>query len=95
MCGEADHAIQKRLLSEQNLTFKKAFEISQSHESAAKDIVTLQGPSPQVHQLADSVGSSCYINVEGKVINKVNVNLELQPVITVAKLVTSNLFVVL
>ena len=60
VCGVTDQAIQKRLLSEQDLTFKKAFEISQSHESAAKDIVTLQGSPPQVHQLADSVGSSCY-----------------------------------
>ncbi len=42
VCGISDHNLQKRLLSEQNLTFKRAFDIAQSHETAAKDIATLQ-----------------------------------------------------
>ncbi len=49
--------IQKRLLSEHNLSFKKAFDLAQGHESAAKNIVTLQGSSttshhPEVHRLS-------------------------------------------
>ena len=43
VCGVSNPSIQKRLLSEQKMTFKKALEITQSHESATKDIVTLQG----------------------------------------------------
>ena len=43
VCGIADQVLQKMLLSEQNLTFKKAFEIAQSHKCAARNIVTLQG----------------------------------------------------
>ena len=65
VCGISDEVIQKRLLSEQNLTFKKAFEIAQSHESAAKNIATLHGSyqSHDVHKLKDSASSSyqpCY-----------------------------------
>ena len=58
VCGIADQVIQKRLLSEHKLTFEKAFRIAQSHESATKNVVTLQGP----HQLRtnDTVGSPCY-----------------------------------
>nr|MCH9717641.1 DDE-type integrase/transposase/recombinase [Gammaproteobacteria bacterium] len=58
VCGIADQVIQKRLLSEQNLTFKKAFELAQSHESAAKNVMTLQGPT--VHQVTTSHNSPCY-----------------------------------
>ena len=53
------------MLLEQNLTFNKAFEIAQSHESAAKNIATLHGSyqSHNVHKLKDSASSSyqpCY-----------------------------------
>ena len=61
VCGIADQVLQKRLLSEQNLTFKMAFEIAQSHKSAARNIVTLQGSS-KVHQLKNDTDklSLCY-----------------------------------
>ena len=61
VCGIADQVIQKRLLSEHNLTFEKAFRIAQSHESATKFFVTLQGLQV-LHQLRsnDTVGSPCY-----------------------------------
>ena len=55
VCGVSNPSIQKRLLSEQKMTFKKAFEIAQSHESVTKDIATLQGATSQeVHQIRDS-----------------------------------------
>ena len=61
VCGVSNPSIQKRLLlSEQKMTFKKAFEIAQSHESATKDIATLQGATSQeVHQIRDS-HAPCY-----------------------------------
>ena len=52
--------LQKILLSEQKLTIKRAFELAQSHESAAKDIAMLRTFSSQeVHKLKDSP-SQCY-----------------------------------
>ena len=69
VCGIADSSIQRRLLSEPNLTFKKAFEIAQSHESAAKNIATLHGSSSipasptingEVQKMNLSTDSSCY-----------------------------------
>ena len=60
VCGISDRSLQKILLSEQKLTFKRAFEIAQSHESAAKDMAMLQTSSSQeVHKLKDSP-SQCY-----------------------------------
>lgn len=60
VCGVADSIIQKRLLAEPNLTFKKAFDIAQSQESAAKNVATLsQGGS--VHKLTlTSSTAPCY-----------------------------------
>ena len=59
VCGVADQLIQKRLLAEQNLTFKKAFDLAQSHESAAKNVATLQGST--VHQVSRQTSSApCY-----------------------------------
>ena len=60
VCGISDCSLQKILLSEQKLTFKRAFELAQSHESAAKDMAMLQTSSSQeVHKLKDSP-SQCY-----------------------------------
>ena len=42
VCGISNHTIQKSWLSEKDLTFKKAFDIAQSYESAAKNLSTLQ-----------------------------------------------------
>ena len=59
VCGVADQLIQKRLLAEQNLTFKKDFDLAQSHESAAKKVATLQGST--VHQVSQQTSSApCY-----------------------------------
>jgi len=41
MCGVNDAIIQRRLLAEKALTFKKAMELSQSMESAAKNVKEL------------------------------------------------------
>ena len=60
VCGISDHSLQKILLSELKLTFKRAFEIAHSHESAAKDMAMLQASSSQdVHKLKNSP-SQCY-----------------------------------
>ena len=59
VCGVSDPVIQKRLLSEEKLTYKKACELAQGLESAARDIKTLQGSTQsEVHKLKTS--SSCY-----------------------------------
>ena len=42
VCVISNHTIRKTLLSEKDLTFKKAFDIAQSYESAAKNLSTLQ-----------------------------------------------------
>ena len=44
-------------MSEQNLTFKRAFDLAQGHESAAKDIATLRG-STQYHEVHKLQASS-------------------------------------
>lgn len=46
VCGIANDRIQRRLLSEQDLTFKKAYEISHAMEMAAKDVLDLHLPKP-------------------------------------------------
>ena len=55
------HTIQKSLLSEKDLTFKKVFDIAQSYESAAKNLSTLQetGNYQDVHQVRAS-SRPCY-----------------------------------
>ena len=69
VCGISNSSVQRRLLSEPNLTFKKAFEIAQSHKSAAKNIATLQDSSfipasptinGEVQKITPSTDSSCY-----------------------------------
>ena len=43
VCGVNDSHIQRRLLSERNLTFAKALELAQGLETASKNVQTLQG----------------------------------------------------
>ena len=61
VCGISNHTIQKSVLSEKDLTFKKAFDIAQSYESAAKNLSTLQETSnyQDVHQVRPS-SRPCY-----------------------------------
>ncbi len=63
VCGISNPAIQKSLLSQKNLTFKTAFEIAQSYESAAKNMSTLQESGHQihdVHKLEVAASRVCY-----------------------------------
>ena len=60
VCGVADPGMQRKLLSEQNLTFQKAFEIAQGHEYVAKNAQTLCNGSSSVHQLKSEVENPCY-----------------------------------
>ena len=47
VCGINDESIQRRLLAEATLTFKKALELAQGMEAAAKDVREMQGtPQP-------------------------------------------------
>ena len=55
VCGIMDDKIQRRLLAEKDLTFKKAYEIAISMETAAKGVVDLQ--SGQAH--AEKVNKVC------------------------------------
>ena len=43
VCGIGDETIQRLLLAESELTFKKALEIATSQESASKNVQTLRG----------------------------------------------------
>ena len=65
VCAVADQALQRKLLTEKHLTFQRALDVAQSHESARKNVATLHGGSQtggaamtvhEVHQ----VTSSCY-----------------------------------
>ena len=66
VCGINDPNTQRRLLSEVNLTFQKAFEIAQGLESAVQNLKTLQGsqvlPSEEIHKVEKIVSThvSCY-----------------------------------
>ena len=51
VCGINDNRLQRRLLAEANLTFKKAYEIAQAMEAAERSAKELQGTA------ADSVGT--------------------------------------
>ena len=61
VCGISKHTIQKSLLSEKDLTFKKVFDIAQSYESAARNLSTLQETCnyQDVHQVRAS-SQPCY-----------------------------------
>ena len=54
ICGVSEPLLQKKLLAEQNLTFKRAFEIAQSQESATKSVATLQQGSSTINQVKDT-----------------------------------------
>ena len=66
VCGINDPNTQRRLLSEVNLTFQKAFEIAQGLESAVQNLKTLQGsqllPSEEIHKVDKTVSThvSCF-----------------------------------
>ena len=51
MCGINDDRIQQRLLSEKGLAYKKALELSQGLETAAKNIRELQSTKQEPAQL--------------------------------------------
>ena len=53
VCGVDDPVIQKRLLQEKTLQFKKAFELAQALEAAAKNTADLQGCT--IHKLGHKV----------------------------------------
>ena len=55
VCGIMDDKIQRRLLAEKDLTFKKSYEIAISMETAAKGVVDLQ--NCQAH--AEKVNKVC------------------------------------
>ena len=56
MCGINDKSIQCRLLAETALTFKKALELAQKMETAAKNVQEMQGtPQQSAGQLAEKV----------------------------------------
>ena len=48
MCGIKDSRVQRRLLSETDLTFKKAFELAQASEVAEKNARDLHKPTGAV-----------------------------------------------
>ena len=69
VCGINDESIQRRLLAEATLTFKKALELAQGMEAAAKDVREMQGtPQPasagqeseEVHALSKRTEFVCY-----------------------------------
>ena len=68
VCGVADPVIQKRLLQEKTLQFKKAFELAQALEAAAKNTADLQGST--IHKLGQQIYRAVqYINLGSKVLN--------------------------
>ena len=64
VCGVSDKGLQKRLLAEPQLTFKKAMELSQTHESVtqnAKDLQSTLRVSGPVHIVSSKVElKECY-----------------------------------
>ncbi len=61
MCGIQDERLQRRLLAEPDLTFKKAFDIAQAYESAESNAKALRTSQPvEVHatKMSDRSGAS-------------------------------------
>lgn len=56
VCGLKNESIQKKLLSEKELTYDKAVEIANAMESAHKDVRELHGQSTNVNNLSKSKG---------------------------------------
>ena len=50
MCGINNGAVQRKLLSERNLTFHKMWEMVQSHETAVRNAHTLQTGTSDVSE---------------------------------------------
>ena len=50
VCGIRDASLQRRLLAEPELTFKKAFDLCQAAESAAKNARELQAAQPKARE---------------------------------------------
>ena len=64
VCGIKDSRVQRRLLSETDLTFKKAFKLSQASEVSEKNARDLHKPTGAVHairtQQPPKKNSPCY-----------------------------------
>ena len=56
VCGIGDGKIQRRLLAESELTFKKAFELAQAMETADRDARDLGKPREEVHAIGGTAG---------------------------------------
>ena len=56
VCGIGDGKIQRRLLAESELTFKKAFELAQAMETADRDAQDLGKPREEVHAIGGTAG---------------------------------------
>lgn len=52
MCGMCNANMQKRLLTEADLTFKRALELAQGMEAAEKNAKTLKGTEVAVKQVS-------------------------------------------
>ena len=84
VCGVSDEGLQKRLLAEPQLTFKKAMELSQTHESATQNAKDLQGTSRvsgPVHIVSSKVELKDATGVEDSII-LTSVNIKSPCVIT-------------
>ncbi len=83
MCAVADQAIKRKLLSEKDLTFRRALDVAQTHEAARKNVATLHASvdRSEIHQ-EKSIKSNhqCLlppaIDVDGRAIFKPNASLK-------------------
>ena len=57
VCGANDERIQRRLLAESQLEFKKAMELATAMETADKNTRDLQNGNPSTHENLASVAS--------------------------------------
>ena len=63
VCAVADQALQRKLLTEKDLTFQRALDVARSHESAKKNVATLHGSQAAaavVHEVKAVSSSPCY-----------------------------------
>ena len=69
VCGINDESIQRRLLGESTLTFKKVFELAQGMETVSKDVREMLGPLQQpsagqppeeIHVVSKKIEFVCY-----------------------------------
>ena len=59
VCGICNDSMQRRLLAEPKLTFKKAYELATAMESAARDAQDLHRTSSQPHSSVHAVRPAC------------------------------------